>query len=109
MGKEAKLVELWNKDRSFIESRGKEMSELLSELEDTEEEKAVIEQKAAEVDAAYAVLMLRIRDKDEKLMKKKDKLENFVEEKVSSNRKAKNQVERELEEIKDLKKVMEEQ
>ena len=53
-----------------------------------------------------------IRDKEEKLkkfVKKKNKLENFIEEQVSKSRKAKHQVEREILEIKgrmeDLSKV----
>merc|ERR1712126_664718 len=48
-------------------------------------------------------LVQGIRDKDEKLKKfskKKNKLENFMEEHVGKNRKAKNELEREILEIK---------
>ena len=117
--KEAKLLEMWNNDRSFVESKGKEMSELLSKLEDAEEERAAIEKQVAELDASARELqerrenlVLGIRDKDEKLkkfLKKKNKLENFMEEQVSKSRKAKDQLEREILAIKgkieDLSKV----
>ena len=108
--KEAKLQELWNNDRSFIQTKGKEMSDLLSKLEDTEEEKAGIEKKVAEVDATVRELqerrdklVLGIRDKDEKIkkfLKKKNKLENFIEEQVGKSRKAKHELEREILDIK---------
>ena len=69
---EAKFHELWNNDRSLIVSKGKEMSKLLSELEDTEEEKAGIEKEVAEIDAKAKELHYRreelvtgIRNKDE--------------------------------------------
>ena len=119
VGKEAELHELWNNDRSFIESKGKEMSELLSKLEDAEEEKAAIEKQVAEVDATARELQERreqlvqgIRDKEEKVkkfLKKKNKLEKFIEEQVSESRKAKHQLEKEILEMKgkieDLSKV----
>ena len=117
--KEAKLIEMWNEDISFVESKGKEMSDLLSKLEDLEEEKAAIEKQVAEVDATTrelqerrGILVTEIKDKDEKLkkfMKKKERFENFIEEKVKESREAKHHLEREIEEIKrkveDLNKV----
>ena len=112
MSLEAELHELWNNDRSLIESKGNEMSRLLSELEDIEEEKAAIEKHVAEIDAKREVLLTGIRNKDEKLKKllnKKHRLEKFIEEKVSKNREARDHLERALEEIKtkmeDLSKV----
>ena len=110
MGKETKLHELWNNDRSLVESKGTEMSELLSELEEAEEEKAAIQKQVVEIDAAAKELQNRrtklvkgIRDKDEKvekLLRKKNSLENFIEEKVNESRDAKDQLEREIKEIK---------
>ena len=112
MSLEAELHELWNNDRSLIESKGNEMSRLLSELEDIEEEKAAIEKHVAEIDAKREVLLTGIRNKDEKLKKllnKKQRLEKFIEEKVSKNWEARYHLERALEEIKtkmeDLSKV----
>ena len=110
MGKETKLHELWNNDRILVESKGKEMSDLLLELEDAEEEKAVIQKQVVEIDAAARELQDRrtklvkgIRDNDEKLkklLKMKNSLENFIEAKVSESKVAKDQLEREIEEIK---------
>ena len=98
VGKEAKLHELWNNDRSLVEAHAKVMSELLSDIGEVEEEMAAIEKQA--------------RDKDEqhkRLLKKKKSLENFIEEKVSESKEAKDQLEKEIEDIKtkigDLSKV----
>ena len=95
------------------------MSKLLSDLEDTEEENAVMEKQVAEIDATARELQERRdnlvlgikenKEKVEKLSNKKHRLEKFIDEKVSENKAAKKQLERELEEIKskmnDLSKV----
>ena len=107
--KQAELLELWDNDRSLIDTKGKEMSDLLSKLEDVEEEKAAIEKKVAELDSAARELQDRreklvtgMMDKDEKvkkLMEKKERLENFIEQKVMENKEAKYQLEREIEQL----------
>ena len=106
------LQELLNKDMSLIEIKGTEMTELLSKLEDAQEEKAAIEMEIAEVDARRELLVTGLGEKDEKvkkLLKKKRKLENYIDEKMKENMAAKSQLKRELAEIKtkmdDLSKV----
>ena len=106
------LQELLNKDMSLIEIKGTEMTELLSKLEDAQEEKAAIEKEIAEVDERREFLVTGLGEKDEKvkkLLKKKRKLEDYIDQKMKENRAAKSQLERELAEIKtkmdDLSKV----
>ena len=67
MSLETELHELWNKDRSLIESKGTEMSNLLSELEDIEEENARIEKKIRE--ERRELLVREIKENKEKLTK----------------------------------------
>ena len=107
---EEQLHELYHRDRVLVESRGKEMSELLSELEEIEEEKAAIQKQVAEADATIGKLQDRrgklltgISDKDDKLkwlLDKKNGLENFIDEEVRESKNAKDQLERAIEELK---------
>ena len=86
------------------------MSEVLSELEEAEEEKAAIQKQIADVDATIGelqdrkgILVTGIRDRDQKLEKlqnKKRELENLIEEKVRESKDARDQLEREIERVK---------
>ena len=106
---EEQLHELYHRDRVLVESRGKEMSELLSELEEIEEEKAAIQKQVAEAEATIRKLQDRrgklltgISDKDDKLkwlLDKKNGLENFIDEEVRESKNAKDQLERAIEEL----------
>ena len=89
MGMEAELHHLLNSDRSLIESKAKEMSEVLSELEEAEEEKAAIQKQIADVDARIGELQDR-----------KKELEDLIEEKVRESKDARDQLEREIERVK---------
>ena len=110
MGMEAELHHLLNSDRSLIESKAKEMSEVLSELEEAEEEKAAIQKQIADVDATIGelqdrkgILVTGIRDRDQKLenlQNKKRELENLIEEKVRESKDARDQLERDIERVK---------
>ena len=93
----------------LVESRGKEMSELLSELEEIEEERAAIQKQVAEAESTIRKLQDRrgklltgISDKDDKLkwlLDKKNGLENFIDEEVRESKNAKDQLERAIEEL----------
>ena len=89
MGMEAELHHLLNSDRSLIESKAKEMSEVLSELEEAEEEKAAIQKQIADVDARIGELQDR-----------KKELEDLIEEKVRESKDARDQLERDIERVK---------
>ena len=89
VGLEAELHHLLNSDRSLIESKAKEMSEVLSELEEAEEEKAAIQKQIADVDARIGELQDR-----------KKELEDLIEEKVRESKDARDQLEREIERVK---------
>ena len=107
---EAEYHQLLNTDRSLIESKAKEMSQLLSELEEAEEEKAGIQKQVGEVDSRIrelqdrkGILVTGIRDRDQKLQNlqnKKRELENLIEEKVRERKYARDQLEREIEKVK---------
>ena len=112
MSLEEDLQELFNKDSSLIDIKGTEMAELVTTLEDAQEEKAAIEKEIAEVDERRELLVTGLGEKDEKvkkLLKKKRQLENYIDEKMKENMAAKSQLKRELAEIKtkmdDLSKV----
>ena len=94
----------------LVETKGKEMSALLSAADTLEDEKHDVDKKVAEIDAQMNELQIskdqlvkEKADKDrklEKLLKKKNKLENYIAEKVSEKKTAKRQLEKEIEEIK---------
>ena len=96
--------------RRLIESKGKEMSDLLSELDEAEDEKAAIQKKVAEVDGRIRELQARkgklvrgIGDQDQKLenlLKRKNKLENFIDKIVIESKYARDQLERQMEQVK---------
>ena len=108
--KEAKLHELLTSEAFLIESKGKEMSVLISAVDDIEDEKNSKKKKVAEIDANIRELQISkgqlvkdIEDEDQKLEKlliKKNKLENFIAERMSDNKQAKRQLEKEIEDIK---------
>ena len=144
MAKEAELHELLESEVHLVESKGKEMSSLLSAVDELEDEKHGVDKKVAEIDAQMGELQVSkdhlvkqkgdkdkkhhvdkkvaeidsqmaelqiskdqlvksTEDKDEKLdklLKKKNKLENFIEEKVSENKETKRRLEKEIKEIK---------
>ena len=108
--KEAELHELLESEVHFVESKGKEMSSLLLSVDEFEDEKHNVDKKVAEIDAQMAELQIRkdqlVKYKEdkgrklEKLLKKKNKLENFIEEKVREQKETKRRLEKEIEEIK---------
>ena len=110
MAKEAELHELLESEVHLVESKGKEMSSLLSAVDKLEDEKHGVDKKVAEIDAQMGELQVskdhlvkQKEDKDkklDKLLKKKNKLENFIEEKVSENKETKRRLEKEIKEIK---------
>ena len=108
--KEARLHELLTSDISLVESKGREMSQLISAVDKIEDEKHTVQKKVAEIDANMRELQISkdqlvkdMEDKDqklEKLLKKKHKLEKFIAERVSENKQSKGQLEKEIEDIK---------
>ena len=86
------------------------MSSLLSAVDELEDEKHGVDKKVAEIDAQMGELQVskdhlvkQKEDKDKKLyklLKKKNKLEKFIAEKVSENKETKRGLEKEIEEIK---------
>ena len=108
--KEAELHELLESEMQLVESKGKEMSALLSAMDELEDEKQNVDKKVSEIDSQMAELKIRKdqlvtykEDKDkklEKLLKKKNKLENFIEENVREQKETKRRLEKEIEEIK---------
>ena len=108
--KEEKLHELLTSEVCLVESKGKEMSVLITAVDEVEDEKHAMLKKVAEIEANMREMQIRknqmindIDEKDqklEKLVKKKTKLENFIEEKMSENKQAKRQLEKEIEDIK---------
>ena len=108
--KEAELHQLLESEVDLVESKGKEMSSLLSAVDELEDKKHDVDKKVAEIDSQMAELQTRKdqlvtykEDKErklEKLLKKKNKLEKFIEEKVSENKKSKRGLEKEIKEIK---------
>ena len=110
MAKEAELHELLESEVHLVESKGKEMSSLLSAVDELEDEKHGVDKKVAEIDAQMGELQVskdhlvkQKGDKDkrsDKLLKKKNKLEKFIEEKVNENKETKRGLEKEIEEIK---------
>ena len=110
MAKEADLHQLLESEVHLVESKGKEMSALLSAVDRLEDEKHDVDKKVAEIDAQMSELKISkdqllksTEDKDEqlvKLLKKKNKLEKFITEKVSEKKEAKSRLEKEIEEIK---------
>ena len=108
--KEAKLHEVLTSEVSLVESKGKEMSVLISAVDEVEDEKHAKQKQVADIDGQMMELQMRkdqlvkdIEDGDqklEKILKKKTKLENFIAEKVNENKRAKRQLEKEIEDIK---------
>ena len=108
--KEAELHQLLESEVHLVESKGKEMSSLLSAVDEIEDEKHHVDKKVAEIDSQMAELQTRKDQlvtykedqerKLEKLLKKKNKLENFIEEKVREQKETKRRLEKEIEEIK---------
>ena len=107
---EARLHELLNLHMNLIESKGKEMSQLLSKLDGAEDDRAALEKEAQLLDKAERELQdkkeklaSRTRDSDEKVLKikkKKDKLERFLDIEGSRHSSARQQLEQTIEEIK---------
>ena len=70
MEKEAKLDELLKSEIDLVESKGKEMSELLSAVDEVEDEKHAVEKKVAEMKAQMSELQISmdqlVKDKEDK-------------------------------------------
>merc|ERR1711962_46667 len=56
--KEAKLQQLWNSEVSLVETKGKEMSGLISAVDQAEDEKHAMMKKVAEIDAQMKELQI---------------------------------------------------
>merc|ERR1711962_1728870 len=56
--KEAKLQQLWNSEVSLVETKGKEMSGLISAVDQAEDEKHAVMKKVAEIDAQMKKLQI---------------------------------------------------
>jgi len=115
--KEAKLQELWDKDRALVEATGKEMSLLISAVDNDEDEKHLVQKEVTSLESQMRSIqdqLTRIQErrdqlvqdlhkKDEKLnesLKKKRILEDFIAQEVDANKQAKLGLEREIEFIK---------
>ena len=115
--KEAKLQELWDKDRALVEATGKEMSLLISAVDNDEDEKHSVQKEVTKLESQMRSIqdqLTRIQErrdqlvqdlhkKDEKLnesLKKKRILEDFIAQEVDANKQAKLGLEREIEFIK---------
>ena len=108
--KEAKLQQLWDRDRDLVESTGKEMSLLISEVDDAEDEKHSLQKEVTKLESQMCSirdqltrLVKDLHKKDEELnnsLKKKRMLEDFLTQEVDSNKQAKVHLEREIEAIK---------
>ena len=107
--KEAELHQLLESEVDLVESKGKEMSSLLSAVDELEDKKHDVDKKVAEIDSQMAELQTRKdqlvtykEDKErklEKLLMKKTKLENFIEEKEREQKETRSRLEKEIEEI----------
>ena len=122
--KEAKLQELWERDRDLVESTGKEMSLLISTVDSNEDEKHAMQKQMTELNsqmdsitdqlarlqATVNSLQERkdrlskdILQKDENLnksLKKKRILEDYITQEVDANKQVKVRLEQEIESIK---------
>ena len=108
--KEAKLQQLWNSEVGLVETKGKEMSALISAVDQAEDEKHAVMKKVAEIDAQMRELQISkvqmIKEMEaknqklEKMIKKRSKLEKFIEEEICRNKKTRSQLEKEVREIK---------
>ena len=115
--KEAKLKDLLESGQVLVESRGKEMSVLLSRVEDAEEEKhsmlkqvaeldnemQKIKDELAKMDERKGKLMKNMKGKDKKLnksLKKKKQLEDLIEAEVNENKQARRELEKEIASLK---------
>ena len=110
MAKEADLHQLLESEVDLVESKGKEMSALLSSVDRLEDEKHDVDKKVAEIEAQLSELKISkdqmVRSTEdkvktlEKLLRKKNKLEKFITEKVSEKKATKSQLEKEINDIK---------
>merc|ERR550519_1976466 len=115
--KEAKLQELWDKDRAFLEATGKEMSLLISAVDNDEDKKHSIQKEMTKLEGQMSSirdkltriqkrkdqLVQDLHNKDDELnesLKKKRALEDFIAQEVDANKQAKLGLEREIEIIK---------
>ena len=111
--KEAKLGELWERSQVFVESKGSEMSALVSAVEDAEEEKHMMLKQVTKLEGEMnnirdqlAIMQERkeqlIKDVEEKddllkeLLKKKKQLEDLIETEVDANKHSKRKLEKEI-------------
>ena len=108
--KEAKLQQIWDKYRDFVESTGREMSLLLSALDDDEDEKHSIQKEVTKLESQMSSIrdqlarhVQDLHEKDVKLnesLKKKRMLEDIIAQEVDANKQATQDLEREIESIK---------
>ena len=111
--KEAKLGELWDRSQAFVETRGREMSVLVSAVEDSEEEKHSLLKQVDELDVEMIhireelvrsqerrdQLMKDVEEKDDFLkesLKKKKQLEDLIETEVDLKKQSRGQLEKEI-------------
>ena len=108
--KEAKLHDLLTKEVHLVESKGKEMAGLISAVDEIEDEMHALDKKVEEVEAKMSELQTiknqLVKDKEDRdkrlgqLLRKKNKLENFISDTISENKETKIQLEKEMGEIK---------
>ena len=115
--KEAKLGDLLESCQVLVETKGKDMSVLLSAVEDVEEEKHSIQKEVAELELEMNNMrdqlvglqekrdqvMAGVEEKDKQLkesLKKKKQLEDLIEAEVDEHKRSKRQLEKELESLK---------
>ena len=113
ISKEAKLEELWESSRALVDSRGKEMSFLLSAVEDAEEEKHSmlkevtglevemdsIKNQLASIEEKRDQLVKNVKEKDEilnELLKKKQQLEELIVAEDVVSKQSKEELEKDL-------------
>ena len=115
--KEAKLGDLLESCQVLVETKGKDMSVLLSAVEDVEEEKHSIQKEVAGLELEMNNMrdqlvglqekrdqvMAGVEEKDKQLkesLKKKKQLEDLIEAEVDEHKRSKRQLEKELESLK---------
>ena len=108
--KETELQKFFESSADLVATKGKEMSLLLAEVDQVEEEKHKMEKKLVEINALMSKLQLSkdqvLEEKEEqqakldKLMHRKEKLENFLDEAATEIEETKKGLEKEITEIK---------
>ena len=110
VNREAKLHDLLESHIHLVESKGAEMSQIISKLDDAEEEKSALEKETEKLDAAANELQEKREQLEfrklsnaknlRKFGEKKEKLEEYLDRVTSDHQIAKEQLDRDIEELK---------